>query len=112
MAVTLLVVGVDAGGLDRELDLGAFRLGQVAVDRAAEIGEAAAHLAHEVPHLEADFRVRLVDGVGLGVGAGAGRAQGEQQTGGHRLVQHGHLILPWRLRCSGLYSESESGERS
>ena len=78
--VAARLVGVDAGGLDRELDRGRLRLGGVAVDRAREVVEAAADLGDAKWRTENDdLGVRLVDGVGLGAAGPAASASRERR---------------------------------
>ena len=66
--VALVVLRVDARGIDRRGDGRFFRMIGIDADRAFEFLEAAGHITEEVPHLEIDRGMDRIDLVGV-VGA-------------------------------------------
>jgi hypothetical protein len=67
VGVAVGVPGVDGGGVDLDLQRRLFgHLGDVSL--AADVGEAAAHLGHQVPGDELERRVRGVDLLGPDLG--------------------------------------------
>src|SRR5262249_19835918 len=120
--VALLIAGVDAGRLDRGVDLDRRRIGLVEDDGAREVVEHAVDLGEEVADLEAHLGVRGVD---LPRGR---RGRGERGRGGEREQYrerscrelHGGLLLEqrwrgaaagtWTNRCRGGGPAARAGE--
>ena len=77
--VAILVLGVDAGGLDAENDGRRVEVRKVCRDGAVEIGELAAGFGNQVTDLEAHVGVGLVDGIIGGAGQSSCRDQDQRQ---------------------------------
>ena len=89
VVVALLVAGVDAGDLDRDVHRGVARVVTVDGGGAVELVERTTHLRHHrVPRDEAETAVRRVDRVGAGEGAEVRGGRGG----------HGVVPLPGYLR--------------
>ena len=104
--VALLVVGVDARGIDRAVDRALLRRVGIELDLAVELVETTGHVAEEVADLEAHVGVRRVDLQQFGRGGERYEKTDEGDEGGN-LLGHGRI-----LDARSLDSESRLKQKS
>ena len=77
--------------LDGDVETRVLRVRLVELDRAGEVGKAAAHFAQQVAHLERDFRMAAIDlerADGGGDGGLGGHVGSPFESAGTRLCLH------------------------
>ena len=106
MIVASAVIGIDAGGLDRDADRRVLSRVLVQGDGAFEIGESAPHFGQQVPDLKAYLGMVLVDPLDFGGRGWQNAGRGGDKENGQFAGHEKWLLRSFHFRSASAWLEN------